>query len=136
MRITPTIDVEPLPQDRMLAFHTEIGTATYGERTFEVTRSLTGLHFALLEKGGPTYTVDLNPVLETALESIVGDTPDEPRHGSIVLIHGATGTAFQRYFRDGLWHADGHEPKTWEALTQDWSARRVQVVYVAPEVTE
>lgn len=131
MRTTVTIDVEPLPQDRMLAFHTEIGKATYGEREFEVTRSLTGLHFALLEKGGQTYTVDLNPVLETALREIVGDAPDEPPYGSIALLHGTTGTAYQRYFRDGLWHADGMEPLTWVDLTG--KGVRMQVVYVAPE---
>lgn len=29
---------------------------------------------------------------------------DEPPHGSVILLNGPTGTAWQRHYRDGLWH--------------------------------
>lgn len=32
---------------------------------------------------------------------------DEPPRGSVVLIHGATGTAVQRFYSDGRWHPAG-----------------------------
>jgi hypothetical protein len=34
-------------------------------------------------------------------------TKPEPPPGSVVLVHGVTGTAYQRFFSDGLWHAAG-----------------------------
>ena len=71
MKVTVEIEVEELPKDRLLAFYTQIATASLGEREFEVTRSMTGLQFGLLQKGGPTFTVNVNPVIEAALNAIV-----------------------------------------------------------------
>lgn len=56
--------------------------------------------------------------------------PGEPQPGSVVLTNGEWGTAFQRYFNDGLWHrVGGGRGRTWEwMLTQ----RNVVLVYDAP----
>lgn len=35
---------------------------------------------------------------------LTADSP-EPAHGSVLLRHGATGTAYQRLYRDGLYHS-------------------------------
>jgi hypothetical protein len=50
------------------------------------------------------------------------DAP-EPAHGSVVLSNNTTGTAYQRFFSDGLWHpTTGKANFTWKQL-QD-TARR------------
>lgn len=58
----------------------------------------------------------------------------EPPLGSVVLAHGETGTAVQRFHRDGLWHPadDPHRLMTWTELLE-WSDGPVIVVYAAPE---
>ena len=55
---------------------------------------------------------------------------DQPNPGSIVLTNGEFGTAWQRYFNDGLWHrVGGGKGRTWEwLLTQ----RNLVLVYDAP----
>lgn len=57
------------------------------------------------------------------------DDCTEPEPGSIVLVKGIYGTAWQRFFSDGLWHSvRGGRPRTWEEiLTED----RVVLVYDA-----
>lgn len=55
----------------------------------------------------------------------------EPEPGSVVLVHGRYGIAWQRHSRDGLWHCTlGRKPKPW-----DWIRKRrnVFLVYDAPE---
>ena len=59
----------------------------------------------------------------------------EPPAGSVVLAHGETGTAYQRFFSDGLWYAAG-APRdlgglTWEKLTR-LSFHPLLIIYVAP----
>lgn len=47
---------------------------------------------------------------------------EEPAHGSVVLVQSCTGTVYQRWFSDGLWHAPSlpgqrsPEALTWESL--------------------
>ena len=41
--IHPDLEVEPLPQDRLLAFIEAVGTATVEGHTFEICRSLSGM---------------------------------------------------------------------------------------------
>jgi len=53
----------------------------------------------------------------------------EPLPGSIVLLDGRHGTAWQRHFSDGLWHCAGRAaPKTWEQII---TKRNVVLVYDA-----
>lgn len=37
----------------------------------------------------------------------------EPPEGSVVLAHGTTGTAYQRFYSDGLWHGTNGRVLTW-----------------------
>lgn len=66
------------------------------------------------------------PVLEV-------DQSFEPLPGSVVLTDGEFGTAWQRYFNDGLWHrvggGNGHG-KPWSFIL---SKRNVVLVYDAHE---
>lgn len=55
---------------------------------------------------------------------------DEPLPGSIVMHHGEYGTAWQRYFSDGMWHrVGGGACKDWEWLL---TKRNLVLVYDAP----
>lgn len=40
----------------------------------------------------------------------------EPAFGSVLLAHGLTGTAFQRFFSDGLYHGTNGKVLTFEEL--------------------
>jgi hypothetical protein len=68
-------------------------------------------------------------ITDDAGKPVSRDIP-EPEPGSVVLINGEFGTAFQRYFGgDGLWHrVGGGRGKTWQQmLTQ----RNLVLVYRA-----
>lgn len=56
---------------------------------------------------------------------------DEPPVGSIVLVHGPTGTAYQRHYSDGLWHGARATigGMTWTDVTRINSAEPVLLVY-------
>lgn len=41
---------------------------------------------------------------------------NQPPKGSVVLAYGATGTAYQRHYRDGLWHGTNGKRVPWSAL--------------------
>jgi len=72
--IHPDLEVEPLPQDRLLAFIEAVGTATVEGHTFEICRSLSGMTVSFHEKvDGLTviHTLDLRPAIQAALEAIV-----------------------------------------------------------------
>lgn len=76
MKALAEIEIKPLEQNRLLAFHTQVGMATVGDREFTITRDLTGLHLAVHEDydGGKTrvsHTINLNSVLEVALAAII-----------------------------------------------------------------
>lgn len=54
----------------------------------------------------------------------------EPLRGSVVLTHGEHGTAWQRLFKDGMWHrVGGGRHHTWEWLL---AQRNLVLVYDAP----
>lgn len=56
---------------------------------------------------------------------------DEPLPGSVVLTNGAYGTAWQRYFSDGLWHrVGGGRGRDWAYML---THRNLVLVYDAPE---
>lgn len=59
------------------------------------------------------------------------DSLYEPHPGSVLLTHGAWGTAWQRFFSDGKWHPTrGGGSKTWEQLLR---LRNLTLVYDAEE---
>lgn len=55
---------------------------------------------------------------------------DEPVEGSVVMTQGATGTAWQRHFSDGLWHSTTGRTATW----QDLKAHSLLAVYIPKEI--
>jgi hypothetical protein len=38
---------------------------------------------------------------------------EEPTRGSVVMVYGPSGTAFQRFFSDGQWHGTNGEVCSW-----------------------
>lgn len=73
MRIMVQLEVESLPEGRLLAFHQVIGEATLDDRKFEVTRSISGLNFGFHEEVDGltvTHTLNINAAIQAALEAI------------------------------------------------------------------
>lgn len=61
---------------------------------------------------------------------VVINDPTEPEPGSIILIHGEHGTAWQRQFKDGKWmRVGGGRPRDWAWVL---GQRRVYLTYDAP----
>lgn len=74
MQINVTVDVEHLAKDRLLAFHSTIGSAEHEGREFEITRSEAGdPTLGFYEKHGDTWYVALRPVIKAVLEAIVSE---------------------------------------------------------------
>lgn len=63
---------------------------------------------------------------------------DEPPRGSIVMLSSTTGTASQRFYDDGLWHAVTGEVNDYVGLhlRRDGRNRSVYVVWMAPDEGE
>jgi hypothetical protein len=62
---------------------------------------------------------------------LAGKAYSEPLPGSVVLTSGEHGSAWQRFFSDGLWHrVGGGRAKTWDAMLR---YRNLVLVYDAPE---
>lgn len=58
----------------------------------------------------------------------------EPMPGSIVLTEGLHGTAWQRFFSDGMWHPTrGGRPRTWDDLL---TRNNLVLIYDAEERAE
>lgn len=71
---------------------------------------------------------------DTGRQVLPADDQYEPNPGSIVLVQGRFGTAWQRMFSDGLWSTvGGRNVKTWAELCQ---MRGVIIVYDAEERTQ
>jgi hypothetical protein len=43
---------------------------------------------------------------------------EEPTRGSVVMVYGPSGTAFQRFFSDGQWHGTNGEVCSWGRIMQ------------------
>lgn len=43
-------------------------------------------------------------------------TMSQPPEGSVVIAHGEEGTAWQRFYSDGLWHSTTGKTLTWDEL--------------------
>lgn len=54
---------------------------------------------------------------------------NEPTKGSVVVLNGVTGTAYQRHHSDGLWHSTTGQTAAWD----DFQELDPLVVYAAPE---
>ena len=75
------------------------------------------------------YEIPKVTVVTNFYGAVVGDAT-EPTQGSVVLTEGPEGTAWQRHFKDGLWHrAGGGRPRKWGDLL---IRRNLVVVYRAP----
>lgn len=60
-------------------------------------------------------TTQLTDVLGWPL--VFGDDAQEPECGSILMVDGWWGTAWQRLFIDGQWHSSrGGTPRSWKQL--------------------
>lgn len=71
-----------------------------------------------------TFTAELQPL------DLAGP---EPTPGSIVLAYGPTGTAYQRFHSDGLYHGTTGKVLTYDQLLMlDFDDRPLLVVYAAP----
>lgn len=61
----------------------------------------------------------------------------EPAEGSVVLINGETGTAYQRLFSDGLWwpasNSKHRRGRTWDVVTRKNGSDPVILLHNAPE---
>lgn len=56
----------------------------------------------------------------------------EPSHGSVLLTQGPTGTAFQRFFSDGLYHGTNGKVLTYaELLEQNRGTQRLLLIHDA-----
>lgn len=78
---------------------------------------------------GPHLLVELTTSNGACASMNPNDTV-EPKPGSIILIHGEHGTAWQRQFKGGLWvRVGGGRPRDWAWVM---GQRRVFLVYDAP----
>lgn len=60
------------------------------------------------------------------------DQSHEPHPASVVLVNGPTGTAWQRYFSDGLWHSvRGGRGRTWTEMLE--RQRNMILIFDAPK---
>jgi hypothetical protein len=71
----------------------------------------------------------LIPITDSIGKPVLHNAEVEPEPSSVVLTEGEFGTAWQRYFSDGLWHrVGGKQVRTWEALCK---TRNLVLVYEA-----
>ena len=80
----------------------------------------------------PTVRTKLIQMTDDAGRPVLDpDQMNEPHPGSVVLVHGEWGTAWQRYFNDDLWHSvRGGRGRTWDEVR---AMRNVYLAYDAPE---
>lgn len=64
---------------------------------------------------------------------ITPSTP-EPPHGSVIMAEGPTGTAFQRFFNDGLYHGTNGKVVKFDYFTKRYNPARTGdfILYTAP----
>jgi hypothetical protein len=60
---------------------------------------------------------------------------EQPDYGSVVLAHGYTGTAYQRFYSDGLWHGTNGQERTWEQVLNCSPYTDIIILY-QPEESE
>jgi len=63
-------------------------------------------------------------------DQMMGDIPEiEPIEGSVVMAHGKTGTAFQRWHSDGEWHGTNGLTVSWQNLQESYGITLVYSPY-------
>lgn len=71
----------------------------------------------------------LIPITDSVGKPVLHNAEVEPNPGSVALTEGEFGTAWQKFFSDGLWHrAGGRQTKTWSQLVLH---RNLVLVYEA-----
>lgn len=71
------------------------------------------------------------PITDDRGKCLISVRSVEPNPGSVVLTDGEWGTAWQRFFHDGLWHkVGGGRAFTWARLLEE---RNLVLVYDARE---
>jgi len=74
-------------------------------------------------------TARIIPLTDDRARPLTADSQWEPEPGSVVLINGQYGSAWQRQFDDGLWRcARGGRPREWSYLLEK---RNLVLVYDA-----
>ena len=69
-----------------------------------------------------------------ALEKLRELVVDQPPHGSVVMVNGATGTAYQRFYSTGLWARAGSANQyTWGQVLKLNPNIKPVVIYTPPE---
>lgn len=59
---------------------------------------------------------------------------NQPPIGSVILVEGAHGTAWQRMSSTGIWHSTAGRRAIWsELVKRDRPGSRITVIYVPPE---
>lgn len=78
-----------------------------------------------------TTTADPRPIpITDHVGKVLVPGGREPHPGSIVLTNGVWGTAWQRFFSDGMWYpVTGGRPRVWLSLVKQ---RNLVLVYDAP----
>lgn len=73
-------------------------------------------------------------------EDMLRTVPEEPTEieeqfppGCVVLAHGVTGTSYQRYFKDGLFHAPSMPAVSLHDLIERQRGRHLVLLYRPPE---
>ncbi len=83
----------------------------------------------------------VRPTVEDKKHVVDSDLPklrenaEEPPYSSVVMSEGITGTIYQRFQSDGLWHSPSGRVKTWESLTMFQPRKRqyLLLLHWAPE---
>lgn len=71
----------------------------------------------------------MTPLTNVHGKPLPGIDTTEPEPGSVLLVQGEHGTAWQRWFKDGLWHSvRGGRGRTWDEMLRQ---RHVVLVHEA-----
>jgi transcriptional regulator with XRE-family HTH domain len=75
--------------------------------------------------------------IKDAAEEAAELRENEPPRGDLLMADGPTGTAWQRYNSDGLWHSTTGKRAPWRLLMKaDRPGARTRLVYLPPRPTE
>lgn len=88
-----------------------------------------GLHIRHTGTGECLECGDLKDAAQESAELL----EHEPPRGSVVMAAGPTGTAWQRFNNDGLWHSTTGKRAPWKTLLKaDRPGARTRLIYLPP----